>query len=127
MNTGIYILVTLCVVYAKWIIILLVLPFQCANGRFQNNKKDFLLKLFAAPYIIFERHVMRGGWERYMLFQVSTIPSCHIRKQLYKALGANISPRVVFHFKTEIRSPYKLKVGGAIIAGLSLSKIHIFF
>ena len=45
----------------------------------------------------------------------------------YKALGANISPRVVFHFKTEIRSPYKLKVGGAIIAGLSLSKIHIFF
>ncbi len=45
------------------------------------------------------------------------IPSCHIRKLLYKALGANIDKNVVFHYKTEIRSPEKLYVGSGSIIG----------
>jgi len=101
----------------KWVFIIVFFPFQCINGRYQKSKSNLFLKIVATPYLLFERFVMRGGWQRYMLFQVSVIPSCHIRKWVYKSLGANIGPRVVFHFKTEVRSPYRLTVGGGTIIG----------
>ena len=113
MNASIFIF-TLCLLLflGKWIIIAILFPFQCANGAYQTNKGNFLLRVLAAPYNKIEGIIFHGGWQRYMLFQVSVIPSCHIRKWIYKSLGANIGPRVVFHFKTEIRAPHKLTVGG---------------
>lgn len=60
---------------------------------------------------------MRNGWQRYMLFQVSMIPSLHIRKWIYRCLGAEIGENVVVHFQTEIRAPYNLKIGKGTIIG----------
>ena len=56
---------------------------------------------------------MRGGWSRYMMFKIGVVPSLHFRKCIYKILGAKIGHDVVFHFKTEVRAPEHLIVGGA--------------
>lgn len=104
-------------VYLKWILIAIIFPFQVVNGyRKKKECKNLLLKVLSAPYVLWER-LFRNGWERYMLFQVSTIPSCHLRKWIYKAFGANIGSKVVFHFKTEIRAPHLLTVGKGCIIG----------
>jgi acetyltransferase-like isoleucine patch superfamily enzyme len=60
---------------------------------------------------------MRGGWQRYMLLQISLIPSLHIRRWVYRCLGAHIGHDVVFHFKTELRDPKQLVVGKGTIIG----------
>lgn len=118
MRIVLYILI-ICVspILFKWSIIVLLLPFQCANGFYQKDRNNNFKKVLASPYLIFERYIMRGGWQRYMLFQVSVLPSCHLRKWIYKVLGASIGPRVVFHYKTGIRMPHKLIVGGGNIIG----------
>ena len=108
-----YILLTLGIVYAKWIVIFLVFPLQVANN---HAKRFHWWKYICLPYILWEK-LFRHGWERYMLYHVSTIPSCHIRKWIYKSLGSSIERKVVFHFKTEIRCPYKLRLGEGTIIG----------
>ncbi len=100
----------------KWLMIALVLPFQVAEKKRAKVKKltghkNIILYAFAKPYVIWER-LMRGGWERYMLFQVGVIPSLHVRKWFYKCLGAQIGKNVVIHFKTEVRAPENLIMGG---------------
>lgn len=106
----IILIVLVAVLYAKWIIIVLSLPFMCANNR-RRVSKNPIWKVLAIPAWALER-LMRGGWERYVLFQIGTLPSLHIRKTIYKMLGAHVEDRVVFHFKTEIRAPHLLFVGG---------------
>ena len=100
----------------KWGLIIMLFPCQCAMEAYQRNKNNYFWKLMAAPYIVVER-CMRGGWQRYMLFQVANLPSCHIRKWIYRALGAKIRSRVIFHFKTEVRYPRRLTVGEGTIIG----------
>lgn len=60
---------------------------------------------------------MRGGWSRYMMFNVGLVPSLHFRKTIYKILGSKIDHDVVFHFKTEVRAPERLIIGGGTIIG----------
>ena len=105
----------------KWLLIALVLPFQVAEKKRAKIKKltghkNIILYAFAGPYVIWER-LMRGGWQRYMLFQVGVIPSLHVRKWFYQCLGAQIGKNVVIHFKTEVRAPENLIVGGGTIIG----------
>ena len=105
----------------KWLMIALVLPFQVAEKKRAKVKKltgqkNIILYALATPYVIWER-LMRGGWERYMLFQVGVIPSLHVRKWFYQCLGAQIGKNVLFHFKTEVRAPENLIVGGGTIIG----------
>lgn len=105
----------------KWLMIALVLPFQVAEKKRAKVKKltghkNIILYALATPYVILER-LMRGGWERYMLFQVGVIPSLHVRKWFYQCLGTQIGKNVVFHFKTEVRAPENLIVGGGTIIG----------
>lgn len=52
-----------------------------------------------------------------MLYNIATIPSIHLRKWLYRGLGAHIAKYAVFHFRTEIRSPWSLVVGRGTIIG----------
>lgn len=61
--------------------------------------------------------LMKEGGERFVLFYISLIPSVCLRKFFYRCLGCHISPKVIFHFKTEIRAPWKLKVGTGSIIG----------
>ena len=85
MKSAIVILsVLVALLYLKWVLIVLVFPFQAIHGQ--------VLK-------------------RYMLYQVGLIPSHHVRRFVYRALGAEIGKNVVFHFKTEIRGSHRLKVG----------------
>ena len=73
-------------------------------------------QILGAPYYIWEK-LFHDGWQRYMLFQVGLIPSHHIRRFVYKALGAEIGKNVVFHFRTEVRCPHRLKIGDGTIIG----------
>ena len=114
-------LLAVCIVEIKWILMALLFPFQVADKKRARAKKltghkNIILYVLAAPYVIWER-LMRGGWERYMLFQVGVIPSLHIRKWIYKCLGARIGNKSVFHFKTEVRTPENLTVGEGTIIG----------
>ena len=105
------------IAYLKWVIIFLVFPFQVIyNSLLYKPNKSRLILLLMRPYYEWEI-LFRDGWERYMLFQVGIIPSCHIRKWIYKALGARIGKNVVFHFKTEIRNIGKLQIGRGCIIG----------
>lgn len=88
-------------------------PFQVL---YNIRHYSIVFKVLSIPYYLWEK-CFRKGWERYMLFQIGIIPSCHLRKWIYKALGVKIGSNVIFHFKTEIRSPYKLRVGNGTIIG----------
>lgn len=102
--------------YTKWIFIFILFPLQCLYGLYKKNKNRLLYKILAIPYYIVEK-IFRYGAGRFLIFNVSTLPSHHIRKYIYKALGANIASRVVFHFRTEIRSPFNLTIGKGSIIG----------
>lgn len=52
-----------------------------------------------------------------MLFNISTLPSVHLRKWLYKGVGARLGKYVVIHFRTEMRAPEKLTIGKGTIIG----------
>ena len=111
------ILVTL--LYLRWVAILLLLPFQAAHAHVQkkgNTGSSLICRLLGKLYKQWEKPFHRG-WSRYMLYQVGLVPSHHIRKWVYKALGAEIGRNAVFNFRTEIRSVHLLKVGAGSIIG----------
>lgn len=115
MNMYTIMLVLLCAVYAKWILIALLFPFQVFRARCEV-KNSLLNYIFSIPVRVLER-IFRGGVKRFTIYQMSTFPSCHIRKLYYIGLGAKIEQKVLFHFRTEIRVPHNLKVGRGSIIG----------
>lgn len=122
METAIIILAILVtLLYLKWMLIIVVFPFQVVHGQVLKrwgDGKDIPLryKIIKKPYRIWESF-FRYGWQRYMLFQIGLLPSHHIRRFVYKALGAEIGKNVVFHFRTEIRGIHRLKIGAGTIIG----------
>ena len=122
MKTTIIILTILVsLLYLKWILIIVVFPFQVIHGqiikKWGNGKNiPFIYKVLKKPYTIWEK-LFKKGWQRYMLFQVGLIPFHHIRRFIYSALGAEIGKNVVFHFRTEIRGVNRLKIGSGTIIG----------
>ena len=122
METLTFILLGLVVLlYLKWILIILVFPFQAVHGQIlkkwgKSTNTPILYKILKKPYHYWEK-LFRKGWQRYMLFQISLVPSHHLRRFVYRALGAEIGKNVVFHFKTEIRGIHQLKIGKGTIVG----------
>jgi len=122
MNTVIIILTILVsLLYLKWVLIILVFPFQVVHGKVLKKLasqplEGGLLSYLDKLYIYWEK-LFKNGWQRYMLFHVGLIPSHHIRRFIYKALGAEIGRNVVFHFRTEVRGLYRLKIGDGTIIG----------
>lgn len=111
------ILITLiAIIYTKWIFIIFLYPLQSLWGKYQKHKNVLFYKFLAIPYYAIER-CFRFGAGRFLIYNISTIPSNHLRKFLYKGLGASIAKHVVFHFRTEIRSPYNLSIGKGSIIG----------
>jgi len=113
------ILVTL--LYLKWLLIIVVFPFQVIHGQIlkkwgKDKNIPLIYKVLKKPYRIWEK-IFKRGWQRYMLFQVGLIPSYHLRRFVYRALGAEIGKNVVFHFRTEIRGIHHLKIGAGTIIG----------
>lgn len=122
MNTAIIILSVLVVLlYLKWMLIIIVFPFQAIHGHIRKKKADgkdisILLKILDKPYILWNK-IFKNGWQRYMLYQVGLVPSHHIRRFVYKSLGAEIGKNVTFNFRTELRGLHKLKIGSGTIVG----------
>ena len=112
---NVLIIAILVLICFKWIVIAFVFPFQAAYGKYKSAQSNFY-KVLALPYWLLEKF-MRGGWERYMIFQVGHIPSCHLRKLVYRGLGVKADNNVVFHFDTEIRRPWLLRLGHGTIIG----------
>lgn len=107
--------------YLKWILIILVFPFQVMHGQIlrkweKSKNAPLVYRVLDKPYNYWEK-IFRKAWQRYMLFQIGLVPSHHLRRFVYKALGAEIGKNVVFHFKTEIRGIHKLKIDKGTIVG----------
>lgn len=118
MQTVIIVLsILIAILYLKWVLIIVVFPFQVAFGHQQKKPKSRLWRVLSWPYRQWNIRLFRNGWQRYMLYQVGLIPSHHIRRFVYKALGAEIGKNVVFHFRTEVRCPHRLKIGDGTIIG----------
>lgn len=104
----------------RYFLILCIFPFQVIYNRIRKrwNREEMPIyaKLLELPYRIWE-HFFHNGWNRYMLYQVSLWPSCHLRRFIYGLLGAQIGKNVVFHFRTEIRNVNGLVLGDGCIIG----------
>lgn len=78
-----YILVALVIpIYIKWIIFFVLLPFQVIDihrreAKRLTGKRVWRLYILSAPYLIWEKYIMHGGWSRYMMFQIGVAPSMH--------------------------------------------------
>lgn len=108
--------IAISVLYLKWILIVLLYPLEVCWGLYQNYKPNRIFKLLAIPVYCAER-ILRFGGGRFLIFNISMVPSNHLRRLLYKGLGAHIAPKVVFHFRTEIRDPWSLHIGKGTIIG----------
>lgn len=100
----------------KWVLIALLLPFQAAYNRYIRGHRTFGLKMLAAPFFLWKK-IFRGGWQRFSLYHVSLIPSCHLRRGIYRFLGVRMGKKNVFHFRTEIRGIGNLVIGERNIIG----------
>ena len=122
MNTLTIILAILVsLLYLKWVLIVAVFPFQVVHGRVlkkwgKSKDAPLIFRTLDKLYIYWEK-LFKKGWQRYMLFQVGLVPSHHIRRFVYRALGAEIGKNVVFHFRTEVRGLHRLKIGDGTIIG----------
>ncbi len=85
------------------------------NWSFRFRRKTLLSTIMTIPFMVIER-VCKSGAERYMLYQISFIPSVVLRYFLYKGLAVKAN-NVTFHFRTEIRAPWKLNIGNGTIIG----------
>ncbi len=103
-------------VFGKWLLIILLFPFQCLAVPYQKSK-SLINKILAAPYIVFDSRLLHRGWTRYMLYQVAYVPSHHLRRFVYRCLGMKMGKRNVFHFGTEIREITKIEIGDSNIIG----------
>ena len=107
--------------YLKWILIALLFPFQVLHARFlkrwgKGTHVPLVCRMLQYPYTLCEK-MLHNGWKRYMLYQIGLVPSHHLRRFVYRALGAEIGKNVVFHFRTEIRGIHRLRIGNGTIIG----------
>lgn len=111
----ILVIIAILLLYIKWIFIILLYPLQAFWEYYHKNKSP-LSKILAIPYYLIELF-FRFGAGRFLIYNISTLPSNHLRKLLYKGLGATIAQHAVVHFRTEIRCPHKLTIGKGSIIG----------
>ena len=109
-------LIAVLLLYVKWIFIFFLYPAEACWGLYQNHRSNKFYKLLAVPCYGIE-HILRNGGGRFLIFNISIIPSVHFRRLLYRGLGAHIARNATFHFRTEIRSPWNLHVGKGTIIG----------
>lgn len=110
-------IVAVLILYFKWLLIIILYPVEVIWSFYQTHKSNFLCKVLFVPAWLIERKLLRCGGLRFLIFNISTIPSNHFRRFLYKGLGAKLGRNVVFHFRTEIRAPWFLHIGKGVIIG----------
>lgn len=108
--------IAVAILYLKWIFIICFYPLMIGWGLYKNHQSNMGYKLLACPAYLVE-YILRFGGLRFLIYNISTIPSNHLRRLLYKGLGAHIASKVVFHFRTEIRAPWSLYIDKGTIIG----------
>lgn len=106
----------LLLLYVKWLFLLLLYPLHIVWGIYMKHPNKLIYKIISIPTRCVER-ILRQGGARFLMYHISMIPSIHLRRFLYKGLGVVIEPKVIFHFKTEIRAPWLLRIGKGSIIG----------
>lgn len=123
---------TLILVIGKWLIFILFSPIirlylKMRMRQATSIKKKQSTTVVSEPekpvneesknYIKSSIRRYLDGYIRYMQFQVSYIPSHHIRDWIYKSVYlVKMAPKSIIYFGAEIRGSYNLKIGrGAII------------
>lgn len=104
------------ILFSKWLFLFMLYVLEAFWGLYQKDKNNILYRILAIPSVVSSR-ILRNGGGRFVIFNISTIPSLHVRKWLYKGLGVCVDKNVVFHYRTEIRAPYNLKIGKGTIIG----------
>lgn len=113
---NILLFVLICLLYLKCIAVSFLYIVEVFWCLYQKNKSSLFYRLLAIPSYILIR-IFKNGGGRFVIYNISTIPSNHIRKLLYRGLGVSMDKNVTFHFRTELRSPYLLKIGRGTIIG----------
>lgn len=112
----IIILILVLILYLKWILLIIFYPCQVGFNLYLKNKGNLFYKILAIPLYVLNKF-FQGGIERFLVYNISTFPSHHVRKWFYQGLGAKLGKKCLFHFETEIRAPYQLKIGQGSIIG----------
>lgn len=121
-----FITILVFLLYLKWILFVLSLPFirLVVANRARIVKRTSVCSedrnsppLRAAWSVrLLKRYV--GGYLRYADFQTGRIPSHHLRKFLYRRIWlVRMEPAVVFHAGAEIRASENLTIGRGSIIG----------
>lgn len=114
----VYILcVLVLLLYVRHILTAILFLLWIPNAKFQKNRSCVLCKILAFPCRAVEKFLLRNGGLRYLVYRIGLIPSHHLRKWAYRCLGAEVESCAVFHFRTEIRDPWRLHVGKGTIVG----------
>lgn len=110
------ILFLLLVLYSKAIVAACLYPLMFLSAYGKRRCRGVLRTVYCFPLRVVD-HIMHFGGGRFVLYQISTFPSNHIRKWLYKGLGMKMGRNVTIHFKTEVRCPERLTLGDGTIIG----------
>lgn len=97
------------ILYAKYICACVILLVHIPRAHLMKGTILYILLDFPCRVI---EHFLHGGGERWLIYQLGLVPSLHFRRLAYRLLGADIAPKAIFHFKTEIREPRNLTVRG---------------
>lgn len=111
----ILLLILVLLLYSKWVVIIVVFPWICFLFHYYQHK-SMICKFLAVPGFIME-NVTREGMSRFIIINIGNIPSVKLRLLLYRFLGVKTGKRIVIHYRTEIRAPYKLHIGTGSIIG----------
>ena len=104
------------VVLLKWVICMILYPIIVLSALEKKVSNERMKKFLCFPLKVVE-HFLRYGGARFVIINISHIPSCHFRKLLYKGLGVKMGKIVTIHFRTELRAPEKLSLGDGAIIG----------
>lgn len=100
----------------KKIFFIFLLIEAIAYAFYINNRGCMFLKIIAAPYHFTEK-MMRGGAMRFIVYNISEIPSHHVRRTLYRGIGCHLADNVIVYHGAEIRHPWDLVIGKGSIIG----------
>ena len=109
------ILILVLLLYLRWMVMILAFPWICLLSQYFKHK-GVVRKLLAIPGYCIEK-VTREGASRYIVINIGYLPSVWLRRLLYRCLGVCMDKKVVLHYRTEIRAPYRLRLGKGTIVG----------
>ena len=80
-----------------------------------DSQNDVIKNKHSSLYLL-KRYL--GGFMRYYDYRVSQVPSHHFRNFVYRNVYCvDMAPKVVIYYGTEIREPYKIRIGCGSIIG----------